>query len=84
MPICCIFLAVDQLCNSVNVCDDPTLKEFGFFPFDDEGVKAERKTIIENGILNRLDICLIASIVVISFFLKRKNANSPLSFRFRS
>ncbi|HIP25160.1 MAG TPA: TldD/PmbA family protein [Archaeoglobus profundus] len=37
--------------ESVNVYDDPTLKEFGFFPFDDEGVKAERKTIIENGIL---------------------------------
>lgn len=37
--------------ESVNVYDDPTLKEFGFFPFDDEGYKAERKTIIENGVL---------------------------------
>ncbi len=35
----------------VNVYDDPTMKEFGFFPFDDEGVKAERKVIIENGVL---------------------------------
>ncbi len=37
--------------ESVNVYDDPTLKEFGFYPFDDEGVKAERKVIIENGVL---------------------------------
>ncbi len=35
----------------VNVYDDPTIREFGFYPFDDEGVKAERKAIIENGIL---------------------------------
>ena len=37
--------------ESVNVYDDPTLKEFGFYPFDDEGVKAERRAIIENGVL---------------------------------
>ncbi len=37
--------------ESVNVYDDPTLKEFGFYPFDDEGVKAEKKVIIEKGVL---------------------------------
>ena len=37
--------------ESVNIYDDPTIKEFGFYPFDDEGVKAERKAIVENGIL---------------------------------
>ncbi len=37
--------------ESVNVYDDPTLREFGFYPFDDEGVKAEKKVIIENGVL---------------------------------
>ncbi len=37
--------------ESVNVYDDPTLREFGFYPFDDEGVKAEKKAIIENGVL---------------------------------
>ncbi|AIY91047.1 TldD/PmbA family protein [Geoglobus acetivorans] len=37
--------------DSVNVYDDPTLKEFGFYPFDDEGYRAERTPIIENGIL---------------------------------
>ncbi len=37
--------------DCVNVYDDPTLKEFGFYPFDDEGVRAEKKVIIENGIL---------------------------------
>ncbi|AKG92043.1 putative Zn-dependent protease [Geoglobus ahangari] len=37
--------------EDVNVYDDPTLEEFGFFPFDDEGYRAEKKTIIENGVL---------------------------------
>jgi len=37
--------------ENVNVYDDPTIEEFGFCPFDDEGVKAERKTIIKDGIL---------------------------------
>ena len=37
--------------ESVNIYDDPTLKEFGFYPFDDEGVKAEKRVIVENGVL---------------------------------
>lgn len=37
--------------ESVNIYDDPTIEEFGFYPFDDEGYKAEKKTIIENGVL---------------------------------
>jgi len=37
--------------EDVNVYDDPSIPEFGFYPFDDEGVKAEKKAIIENGIL---------------------------------
>ncbi len=37
--------------EGVNVYDDPTLEEFGFYPFDDEGVRAERRAIVENGIL---------------------------------
>jgi len=32
------------------VYDDPLLEEFGFFPFDDEGIRARKKTIIEAGI----------------------------------
>ncbi|MBO8182507.1 MAG: TldD/PmbA family protein [Archaeoglobus sp.] len=32
------------------VYDDPLIEEFGFFPFDDEGVKARRKAVIEAGI----------------------------------
>ncbi|MHC1566603.1 MAG: TldD/PmbA family protein [Candidatus Syntropharchaeia archaeon] len=35
----------------ITVRDDPSLKEFGFFPFDDEGVPGRRKTLIEEGIL---------------------------------
>ncbi len=37
--------------ESVTIIDDPTLPEFGFFPFDDEGVKAERREIVKNGVL---------------------------------
>jgi TldD protein len=36
--------------EELNVYDDPLKEEFGFFPFDDEGVKAEKKTVIEKGI----------------------------------
>ncbi|WP_232215788.1 TldD/PmbA family protein [Archaeoglobus veneficus] len=38
-------------CEDVNIYDDPTINEFGFYPFDDEGVRAERKVIVENGVL---------------------------------
>jgi len=38
-------------CEEVYIYDDPTLMEFGFYPFDDEGVKAERKVIVERGVL---------------------------------
>lgn len=37
--------------ESVTIIDDPTLPEFGFFPFDDEGVRTQKKVIVENGIL---------------------------------
>jgi TldD protein len=37
--------------SNVNVYDDPTIEEFGFYPFDDEGVKARRRAIIEGGVL---------------------------------
>jgi TldD protein len=36
-----------------NVIDDPTLKNsYGFYLFDDEGVKARPKLLIKNGIIN--------------------------------
>ncbi len=37
--------------ENVNVVDDPSLPEFGYFPFDDEGYRAEKKTVIEKGVL---------------------------------
>ncbi len=37
--------------EGVNVIDNPSLPEFGYFPFDDEGYRAEKKTIIEDGVL---------------------------------
>jgi len=39
--------------NAVNVVDDPTVpNSFGFYLYDDEGVKARRKLLIKNGIIN--------------------------------
>ncbi len=35
----------------VTVYDDPSLHEYGYYPFDDEGAKSRRTTIIQNGVL---------------------------------
>ncbi len=35
----------------ITIIDDPTLHEYGHFPFDDEGSQSEKTTIIENGTL---------------------------------
>lgn len=41
----------------LSVYDDPTLERYagvelnGFYPFDDEGVKAQRVTVVQNGVL---------------------------------
>ncbi|MCS7143606.1 MAG: TldD/PmbA family protein [Archaeoglobaceae archaeon] len=37
--------------ENVSIMDDPSIEEFGFYPFDDEGVKAKGKVLVENGIL---------------------------------
>ncbi len=37
--------------ENVTIVDDPTIEEFGFFPFDDEGVMAKKKVLVENGVL---------------------------------
>lgn len=37
--------------DNVTIVDDPLIEEFGFFPFDDEGVEAKRKVLVENGVL---------------------------------
>jgi len=37
--------------SQVNVYDDPTIKEYGYYPFDDEGIKPERRLLIKNGVL---------------------------------
>jgi len=37
----------------VNVADDPTIKgSFGFYLYDDEGVKARRRVLIKQGVIN--------------------------------
>ncbi len=49
----------------VNVVDDPALENsFGFYLYDDEGVKARRKFLIKNGIINE--------------FLKNRESSSEL------
>ena len=34
----------------VSAYEDPSLKEFGYFPLDDEGIPSKKKTLIENGV----------------------------------
>jgi len=36
----------------VTIIDDPTLHEFGYYPFDAEGVESSRTEIIKDGVLN--------------------------------
>jgi len=36
----------------INVIDDPTLHEYGYFPFDDEGAQSEKTVLIKDGVLN--------------------------------
>ncbi len=35
----------------ITVYDDPSLHEFGYYPFDDEGARSKRTTLIQNGVL---------------------------------
>lgn len=35
----------------VNVYDDPTIRAFGHYPYDDEGVPSRRRPVIEDGVL---------------------------------
>ncbi|TFG25018.1 MAG: TldD/PmbA family protein [Promethearchaeota archaeon] len=39
----------------VNVCDDPTIPgSYGYYLYDDEGVKARKRELIKNGIFNEM------------------------------
>jgi TldD protein len=38
----------------VTICDNPTIEgAFGFYPYDDEGVKARKNILVENGVLKQ-------------------------------
>ncbi len=37
----------------ITVCDDPTIHEYGYYPFDDEGAEPRKTVVIENGLLRR-------------------------------
>ncbi len=42
----------DQIATPlITVYDDPSLHEFGYYPFDDEGAASKRTTLIQNGVL---------------------------------
>ncbi len=36
----------------INIIDDPTLHEYGFFPFDDEGTQSQKTVIIRDGVFD--------------------------------
>ncbi|WP_292465117.1 TldD/PmbA family protein [Methanolobus sp.] len=36
----------------INIIDDPTLHEYGFFPFDDEGTQSGKTVLIKDGVFN--------------------------------
>ncbi|WNY28674.1 Metalloprotease TldD [Methanimicrococcus stummii] len=36
----------------ITVIDDPTIQEYGFYPFDAEGVPSEKTVLIKDGIMN--------------------------------
>ncbi len=39
--------------EAVNVVDDPTIKDsYGYYKYDDEGIKARKRLLIRNGIIN--------------------------------
>jgi TldD protein len=38
--------------KDITVIDDPTLKEFGYYKYDDEGIIAKPRTIIKKGVVN--------------------------------
>lgn len=41
--------------DCVNVCDDPTIpKSYGFYLYDDEGVKARKRELIKDGYFNEM------------------------------
>ena len=41
--------------DCVNVCEDPSIPgSYGFYLFDDEGVKARKRELIKNGIFNEM------------------------------
>ncbi|MBP2029558.1 TldD protein [Methanohalophilus levihalophilus] len=37
--------------DKITIIDDPTLHEFGYYPFDAEGVQSHKTTIVEEGVL---------------------------------
>ncbi len=38
--------------KEITIVDNPTLKEFGHYLYDDEGIKAREKTIVKKGVVN--------------------------------
>lgn len=37
--------------ENVNITDDPTANDFGYYAFDDEGIKSQKTPLVKNGVL---------------------------------
>ncbi len=60
----------------ISVEDDPTIKDMdGYYPFDDEGVKAQKVSLIENGVLKNF----LHSRSSAGFFKTKSNAHARSS-----
>lgn len=38
--------------KEINIVDNPTIREFGYYLYDDEGTRAREKTIVKKGVVN--------------------------------
>ncbi len=54
--------------KDINVIDNPLLKEFGYYKYDDEGVTSRKKQIIKEGVVNEylLDIMSATKLNLVS------------------
>jgi len=54
--------------KNINIIDNPLIKEFGYFKYDDEGIKSQEKQIVKEGIVNDylLDILSATKLSLVS------------------
>lgn len=54
--------------KQINIVDNPLLKKFGYFKYDDEGIKSQEKKIVKDGVVNDflLDVLSATKLSLIS------------------